>query len=364
MDINEKKEKDKRVIALLEKERLYGVLFNRQHNFSWFTGGGRNYVSTGTEKGAVSLLLTEKKKILIANNIEAPRILAEEIKKDEFEIKEFPWHQNQNKVIENLIRGKKIGSDDGFPGTVNISNKIDSLRYSLTLPEVERYRALANLVSAGTEGVCREINPGEREDEIAGKVSEVLLSEGIFPIVLLVGSDKRIEKFRHPIPTDKKVSRYFMVAVCGRKWGLIISLSRLVHFGKVPLELRKKHLAVTRVDTVLIANTVLGRPFAEIFSKGIVAYQETGFPEEWQNHHQGGPTGYQSRDYKVTLEEERKVEPSQAVAWNPSITGTKSEDTIIAFPKGPEIISVTSSWPKVKVPYGEKIWERPDILEV
>ncbi|MCK4244963.1 MAG: aminopeptidase P family N-terminal domain-containing protein [Candidatus Omnitrophica bacterium] len=363
MDIEEKKEKERRVKELLEKEGLDALLLNKQHNFAWFTGGGRNYVFTGTERGAVCLLLTRKEKILIANNIEAPRILEEEIEKDEFDLREFGWHQNQKETIESFIKGKRVGSDDGFPGTINISTKIDSLRCSLTSSEVERYRQLGKTLSIKVEKVCQEIKSGDKENEIAGRTSDALLSEGILPIVLLIAADERIEKFRHPLPTDKKIAKYVMVVVCGRKWGLIVSLTRLVYFGKVPLELRKKHEAVTRIDTVLIANTLPGKPFAEILQKGIQTYQETGFPQEWQNHHQGGPTGYQPRDYKVTLKEKRKVEPSQAVAWNPSIRGTKSEDTIIALPAGPEIISSTSSWPKLKVSYQEKTWERPDILE-
>ena len=363
MDIEEKKEKERRVKELLKKEGLDGVLLSKQHNFAWFTGGGRNYVCTSTEQGAVSLLLTGKEKILIANNIEKPRILEEEIVKDEFELREFKWYQNQKEIIETLIKGKKIGSDDGFPGTINLAAKIDSLRYSLTSPEIKKYRQLGKITAAKVEEVCRKIKSGEKENEIAGRTSDVLRSEGILPVVLLVGSDERIEKFRHPLPTDKRINKCVMAAVCGRKWGLIVSLTRLVYFGKIPLELRKKHKAVTKIDAVLIAKTLPGKPFARILQKGIQIYQETGFPEEWENHHQGGPTGYQSRDYKASLKEKKKVEPYQAVAWNPSINGTKSEDTIIAFPKGAEIISSTDSWPKVKVSYQNKTWERPDILE-
>ncbi len=363
MDINEKKEKERRLKKFLKNEELDGVLLNKQHNFAWFTGGGRNYVSTATEQGSVSLLLTRKEKILIANNIEKPRISEEEIEENEFKFEEFKWYQNQKEVIANLIKGKKIGSDDRFPGTINLAPKIDSLRYSLTSSEIKKYRQLGKITAIKVEEVCRKIKPQEKESKIAGRISDVLRSEGILPIVLLVGSDERIEKFRHPLPTDKRVNKCVMVAGCGRKWGLIVSLTRLVYFGKIPLKLRKKHNAVTRVDTVLIANTLPGKPFAGILRKGIETYQETGFPDEWQNHHQGGPTGYQSRDYKATLKEKRKVEPYQAVAWNPSIKGTKSEDTIIALPSGPEIISSTDSWPKIKVPYQGKTWERPDILE-
>ena len=113
MDINEKKEKERRLKKFLKNEELDGVLLNKQHNFAWFTGGGRNYVSTATEQGSVSLLLTRKEKIIIANNIEKPRILEEEIEKNEFKFKEFKWYQNQKEMIKTLIKGKKLAPTMG-----------------------------------------------------------------------------------------------------------------------------------------------------------------------------------------------------------------------------------------------------------
>ena len=102
---------------------------------------------------------------------------------------------------------------------------------------------------------------------------------------------------------------------------------------------------------------------AEIFAAGVKAYRDSGFPEEWRQHHQGGPTGYAGRYFKATPTEERKVIADSAFAWNPSITGTKSEDTIlIAGKKEPEVISTTPGWPMVETVYkGIKI-SRPAIL--
>ena len=50
------------------------------------------------------------------------------------------------------------------------------------------------------------------------------------------------------------------------------------------------------------------------------------------------------------------VQPNQAFAWNPSIKGVKSEDTIIVNETENEIITDDPEWPKVEVEYnGEKI---------
>jgi len=54
-----------------------------------------------------------------------------------------------------------------------------------------------------------------------------------------------------------------------------------------------------------------------------------------------------------------RIEGNQAFAWNPSIAGTKSEDTILLSDKGTEIISQVGDWPCTEVD-GIK---RPDILQ-
>ena len=111
-----------------------------------------------------------------------------------------------------------------------------------------------------------------------------------------------------------------------------------------------------------IQETRPGNKFSDILAKGVQTYQKVGFGEEWKLHHQGGPTGYRPREYLVTPHTTGVVLDNQAVAWNPSITGTKLEDTIITTEKGPEVLTVTPKWPTLTVEYkGTKI-PRPDIL--
>jgi hypothetical protein len=56
------------------------------------------------------------------------------------------------------------------------------------------------------------------------------------------------------------------------------------------------------------------------------------------------------------------VQPFQAFAWNPSITGTKSEDTIIATPQGPEIISLSPGLPTREQEVAGTRLQRSDIV--
>ena len=81
-------------------------------------------------------------------------------------------------------------------------------------------------------------------------------------------------------------------------------------------------------------------------------------PDEWHQHHQGGPTGYAPRDYLASPASDARVADRQAFAWNPSGGGFKVEDTVLATAEGIEVLSPDPEWPAVAV--GGR--ERPDVL--
>jgi Xaa-Pro aminopeptidase len=106
-------EKVRRVGALLQAKGLKGVLLKRQANFSWLTAGGINLIGIATEMGGTSLLITENAKYVITSNIEAPRMIEEEeVEKLGFQLKTFPWYEDQEAAIaEELVDGGPLGCD-------------------------------------------------------------------------------------------------------------------------------------------------------------------------------------------------------------------------------------------------------------
>jgi Xaa-Pro aminopeptidase len=112
-----------------------------------------------------------------------------------------------------------------------------------------------------------------------------------------------------------------------------------------------------------MAATRPGTAAKEVFRKAIDAYAEKGYPEEWKLHHQGGPIGYQPRDYRAHFATTDVVAPNQPFCWNPSITGTKSEDTILATAQGPEPITRPILFPTLTMEAGGIRFTRPAILE-
>jgi Xaa-Pro aminopeptidase len=364
--MNELDDKLRRMQALLSEKGLDAMLLQRVSSFAWATCGAASYVNTATTFGEATLVITPTARYLVTNNIEVMRLKQEEKLADQgWEFRTAPWHQAQDTVRE-LTHGLKLGADGPYPNATNLAAEVAHLRTNLTPEEIERFRKLGRLCAQAMERAIRAIQPGQTEYQIAGLLAREAESRGAQAVVNLIATDERIFSFRHPLPTDKPLDRYAMLVLCGRRWGLVCSITRLVHFGPLPDELRLKAEAVAQVDAAFIAATRPGRTLGEIFERARAVYAETGFAEEWRLHHQGGPVGYEPRESIATPSSTDLVSVGQAYAWNPSITGAKSEDTILVEEGGNQILTTIPDWPTLSVSVEgqpEPIL-RPAILEV
>jgi Xaa-Pro dipeptidase len=362
---DEIKEKERRVREFLHSKGLKALLLKRQANYSWMTCGGLNLVGITTEVGVASLLITESDKFLICSNIETPRMVEEEeLVKQGFILRSYPWYEDrESSVIKELIGDSLLGSDVPFPNAVMLAEEIARLRYSFTPEEQERYRWLGEKASLALEKTVMETRREEKESEVVARLCLEIWKDRIDPITLMAAADERMFKFRHPIPSEKRVDRYLMVSVNARKWGLIVSLTRFVHFGALPEELRRKYEANVFIDCTFMAHTRPGVPVKDVFQKGIDAYREKGYPEEWRLHHQGGSIGYTGRDYRTHFKTPDIVQENQAFTWNPSLAGTKSEDTILTTSKGIEMITRPILYPVLSMTVEGISFGRPAILE-
>jgi antitoxin VapB len=199
------------------------------------------------------------------------------------------------------------------------------------------------------EAAARAVKPGQTEYEIAARLAFEAEQQGVQAIVNLIATDERIWLYRHPLPTGKKLEKYAMLILCGRQNGLICSLTRLVHFGPLPDELEQKAAATAQVDATFINSTRPGESLGNIFEKAASAYASAGFAGEWQKHHQGGAAGYEPREYLAVPGSQDVVRVGQAYAWNPSITGYKSEDTILVGEEHNEVLTEMPGWPNTTV---------------
>jgi len=360
--MDELTEKRQRLQVFLDQHNLDAIYLSQVANFAWLTGGLEPVVMINSDRAEAGLLVTRKKDYVICNSVEYPRLRDEDRLEDlGYEFHVTPWYHGAPR-FDDIVQDLRWASD--WPGldAQDLSAEISRLRFQLTPQEVERYRWVGYHTGQALEHAARAVRPGMSEVQIAGLIAAQALDQGITPIMLLVGVDERIYRYRHPIPTQKQLERYAMLAICGRRWGLVASATRFVHIGTLPDELAHKQEACAYVDAAFNAATTLGSSVSDIFQRGIDAYAQVGFPGEWRKHNQGGAAGYMSRDYEGTPTCNEIALAEQSFAWNPSITGIKSEDTMIVHETGCEFITVTGEWPCIPVVLGERTWERPAIL--
>jgi len=365
-EVEEFERKQQLIREMLTATGLEALVLRRVSSFAWATCGAASYVNTAASEGEATLVITPTARYLVTNNIEAPRLEQEEHLADQgWEFRITPWHETYN-VISELTRGLKVGADVPLPGATNLAVQMARLRMNLLPEEREHFRSLARLQAEAMDQAIRAARPGQTEYEIAALLAYETERRGVQCIVNLIATDERIFSFRHPLPTPRRLERYAMLVACGRQRGLVCSCTRLVYFGRLPEELRRKMEAVARIDATFIAATRPGRTIGEVFERGCAAYVETGFPNEWRLHHQGGPAGYEGREAIGVPGLADAVEVGQVYAWNPSITGTKSEDTILVGQDRNEVLTEIPGWPLISVtlPGEEEPILRPAILEM
>jgi len=356
--------KQARINALLSMHQLDGLLLQKVSSFAWATCGAGSYVNIANGQGEASLLILPSARYLITNNIEAPRLEREENLSDQnWEFCVVPWYEIQD-VIGKLAHGLNLGADGPYKGTTDLSLEMPHLRAALTTEEDERFKTLGCLCAEAMNAAVRSVRPGQSEYQIAARLAQETESRGVQAVVNLIATDDRISNFRHPLPTSKKLERYAMLILCGRQRGLICSITRFIHFGRIPEDVRRKAQSVAEIDAILINASRPDRSLSEIFQKAVTAYAKAGYPYEWTRHHQGGLAGYEPREVTANPNSKEVVSVGQAYAWNPSIPGAKSEDTILVGTETNKILTAIPDWPTVTINIDNHPLERPMILEM
>ena len=326
-----------RLRAWMEAQGFARFFVQQPENFAWLSGGGDNTVVV-FRPVAAWLEVTPASVRLHASQIEAGRLLEEEV--PGLEVVRYPWY-----------------SPPSPEGPSDLEHDLTPLRLVLSPEEQARYRALGQDAAAALGESLRFADPGWSEQELAGAISEALLSRGIQPLVLLVAGEERLFRYRHPIPKQHRLGRLFMGVICGRRHGLIANLSRLRSFGHP--QARQLHQRVCQVEAAALEASRPGATLGEVLEKIRAAYQAIGHPQEFENHHQGGLTGYKSREVLARPGHPTRLEVGMALAWNPSLPGAKVEDTFLLSEQGLENLTLDPAWPMT--PFDGR--QRPMVLD-
>ena len=317
------------VRRLLDRRQAGGVMLSARHNFSWLTRGGVSHVLMATQDGAVPVLVTANEVTALAPTNEADRIADEELDGLPIEVRPTPWHDEgaARRLAEAAAGGALL--DDGDLAT-------DLLLHRSRLDGVERERIaeLGRLAVSATEAGLAAVGPGDSEtDAVVAMVERVARHDARAPVVL-AAADERIARYRHPLPAGAEVRRRLMLVLVVERWGLHAAVTRIRELERPDAELARRNDAAATVLDAMHRATHPGGTLGEVLAAARSAYRETGFPGEWELHHQGGSIGYQSRERIAVPGDATLIEPGAAFAWNPSITGAKAEETLLLMPDG------------------------------
>lgn len=347
---------------LLDQRSLDAVLFTHPSSVAWLTGGLSPRIDRSSDSDPIWAVVTPSSATLIANNVEVPRLLKEH--QDELAhfsaVEEVAWYPSDSyiKAAVSLLPsgGGGFGVDDSHLLGTDVSRELISMRLRHTPYALERLRALGASVAAAMETTLRSWAPSECDLEIQARLCFELERVGVEPVVVLVGGDDRVRLFRHPIAIGESVESYLMAVVVGRRNGLHVAATRFASAKSLTKLEQHSFAHLGRIQADVLAKAQRGMVYGALYETLAEGYRSAGHSGEWEEHFQGGPVGYQQREFEISPTEttspwfSQEVDWNHAVAFNPSFAGGfKVEDTYLLGPTGSECITLTSEWPTIMI---------------
>jgi Xaa-Pro dipeptidase len=327
-----------RLLDLMERRRLGGVVLRRPANFAWYTNGADSRVDRSVRDGVADILVTPAGDAVVTSTIEAPRMRLEQT--PGLPVHEHPWTEDPGGALRELSGGAPLGFDVPVPGEMSVEDDVAALRRVLDPDAIDRLRVIGADATAAVAEAALAIEPGIDELEAAAALDAACRRRGLTAPVLLAAGDERIELHRHALPFGGCIERRAMLVVSAERGGLFANLTRFVELDERSSELERRAAACEEILARMRDEASQpGQTLAEAFDDCTRFYAEAGFPGEWRLHHQGGTTGYGSREVIATPYTRDRIEVGNAFAWNPSITGFKSEETFVLTASGPEVVT-------------------------
>lgn len=314
--------------------------------FAWATAGGSNAVLQSAETGVAEVLVSQAEACILTDQIEADRLRDEEIPPG-FSFQAAPWADPdwREQFVLGAAAGRAVLSDRPDGAELALPAAARKRRLVLSEPERARYRALGAQAAAAMGETLRAARPDWTGFQLAGAGAAALWRRGIYPALVLAAGERRLPLYRHPTPCGEALGRSAMLVFCARRHGLYANLTRCVAFGHVP----PRQAELMTVEATGLAACVPGNSLAAVYHALEQAYRHAGVPEEIRKHHQGGLTGYQARELVATANTALELASGMALAFNPSFTGLKIEDTFLLGEQGLENITLEPGWPATSV---------------
>ncbi|MBA2720417.1 MAG: M24 family metallopeptidase [Chloroflexi bacterium] len=304
------------------------ALLASRANVAWATAGAQHHVVTASETGVARLLVTADGAWLLAPSLEVARLVEEEVPDLGIDVIGVPWWEpaRLDEAVARLA-GSTRPLDDA-----DLAAELGAARSILDPTDQARLAILGAVGERAVVDALAAVEPGRTEGELAASLIGRLV--GARAPVVLVAADGRIARFRHPLPGPLAIRKRVMLVLVAEAWGLHVAVTRFREFEAPDADLAARIAAVADVHRAMVEATVVGATLGDVFQTAQAAYEAAGFPAEWQDHHQGGTIAYQGREVVAVPGDATRIEAGMAFAWNPSIAGTKAEDTFLLSADG------------------------------
>jgi Xaa-Pro aminopeptidase len=328
----------------LADRKVDAVLLQDPANFAWFTSGA---VCPRTANGspAAALFILPQSRVVIANNVDSGELFDKELTGLGFLLKERPWHEPRERLLEDLVRGRKVISDHPAPEATVESDTFREMRSILQSVEQQRIAKLAADVAHVVEATCRTLSQGETEAEAVGQIAHRMWKREIEPVSIQVISDGRGKHYRHWRSSSDGISKWAVISAEGMRHGLHVGCTRTVVFGTVPEPVEKAYKALMQVHAAAMLLTDPGLTIDAIWMKVRRIYEKAGAADEWELCDQGGITGFRSIECPLKAGNMSFLSARSAVHWRPGIGPARMGDCILVGSDSNRLLTVPTDWP-------------------
>lgn len=337
----------------LSQTEVEGIRLRGTDWFAWATAGASHTVLLTAETGVAELLVTQEDAWTLTDEIEAQRLKDEELASN-FKLYVHPWADGaaREAFVRDATSGGKIISDRPSSSQLEqpIPPSLQQAKRRLLPTELEIYRQVGQKASAAMTEVLQAAQPDWTEFQLAGAGAEALWARGLHPALTLVAGERRLPLYRHATATGEKIGRQAMLVFCPRGYGLYANLTRFVCFGRLSPDNAELHRHVREIEATALSASQPGMTLDAVYYALAQAYEQHGFPDAIRQHHQGGTTGYLAREIIANPQTQDFLTANMAIAWNPSVTGAKVEDTFVILQDGKlENLTFDANFPHVEV---------------
>ncbi len=343
------------VDALRSRGEQRGLLLTTPGSVNWRTGGLSDPIDLTAASDPVWVVDCEHGSALITSNIEAPRL------EHDYRVRELgwdvlcaPWYDDDARLSLACdyanASALELLSDSAGIGK-NVRSDLVASRVTLCEPEQDALRELGDLVGRALGVGVDAWRPGVTTDfDVAAAISATLEAEGAKAVCLIVGGDERLRSFRHPLAIGAIIDDALMAVVVAKRSGLHIAATRTA-LRRADDDIFPLVKSVALVHDTVIEASRPGGTWGESVEALARGYAAVGQPDAWREHYQGGPIGFEQREFELAPGQvdspywglSRRA--PYAVAWNPSLRdGAKLEETYLVG-DSIELLTRTPGWP-------------------